>query len=377
LDRWLNESDDHQKIFEEVTNQTKLQNDIDFMEETDVQEKLDNIKQKLEFTAPEPVIDQPAIVRKLTWWAVAAVAILLIGISIYIVVFGNKDSKTGGPAIIAKGMQDVSPGSNKATLTLNNGDLINLEQAKDGDLTKQGNNIIQKQNGELRYSKTTDLQNGMLYNTITTSAWWQLYISIIRRLKIMVECRFVGSFLPVAFIGKERKVIISGEVYFEVAKNAAMPFRVAVKDNDMLVEVLGTHFNINAYTDEDSIAVTLLEGKVKVTTQETVKILSPGDQMLLKDSHAIKNSREVDTNAVTAWKNGKFDFKNADLKSILHEIERWYDVDMVYKCKLPGNKFRWSIPQARNSNLLAILKILEHSGLHFEIEGRKVIVNNK
>jgi ferric-dicitrate binding protein FerR (iron transport regulator) len=174
---------------------------------------------------------------------------------------------------------------------------------------------------------------------------------------------------PTAFNGEDRKVELTGEAYFEVAKNAAKPFKVSVKE--MEVEVLGTHFNIMAYDDERSINTTLLEGSVKVSKGSAGKILVPGQQSKVGSSGDIKVT-EADVEEAIAWKNGFFQFNSYDIETVMRQVARWYDVQVVYKDKIPGGNFSGIV--SRKNNISRVLEILQGGDVQFKIEGKKVIV---
>jgi ferric-dicitrate binding protein FerR (iron transport regulator) len=181
----------------------------------------------------------------------------------------------------------------------------------------------------------------------------------------------------VAFGATERQVEITGEAYFEVAKKA-QPFKVAVAGKGV-VEVLGTHFNINSYQDETYTKVTLLEGSVKVYLQPNgagAIAIQPGQQALyLSDQQkqtAIQVKNDIDLSAIVAWKNGYFNFDNSDLKSVLRQLSRWYNVDVVYQGNIPKRVFGGEMQ--RDLNLSEVLKILEKNNVHFKIETDKLIV---
>jgi len=191
---------------------------------------------------------------------------------------------------------------------------------------------------------------------------------------------------PVFFAGKERKVEISGEAYFEVLKDASKPFKVKI-NGSVEVEVLGTSFNINSYEDEPTIRTTLLEGSVSVreepivgvntNTNKLSVVLKPGQQaqMVVGDNsnNGVRVVGAVDVDAVVAWKNGLFRFKGAELGAVMRQIARWYDVDVEYQGKLPDYPLVGNIP--RNVPVSEILKLLELTGVvHFTIEGKKVTV---
>jgi ferric-dicitrate binding protein FerR (iron transport regulator) len=181
---------------------------------------------------------------------------------------------------------------------------------------------------------------------------------------------------PVAFTGKERKVEITGEAYFEVAKDKTKPFRV--KANSSEIEVLGTHFNVNAYDDEASIKTTLLEGKVKISVpvsgrKSSYKSLFPGEQAEISKDGKIKVKGHADTEEAVAWMNGHFQFKSADIKTVLRQIARWYDVEIEYR----GNiDLHFTGQLTRNENVSKVLNELMLTGeVHFKIDGRKIIVS--
>jgi ferric-dicitrate binding protein FerR (iron transport regulator) len=174
---------------------------------------------------------------------------------------------------------------------------------------------------------------------------------------------------PVAFVGNERKVTIKGEAYFEVAHDDSKPF--VVSKDDVSVTVLGTHFNVNAYDDEDALKVTLLEGSVRVASNGNLKVIKPGEQAIAA-SGKLQVASDVDLNEVMAWKNGIFKFKDATIESVMRQIARWYDVEVSYEGKVT-NHFIATIP--RNVSAANAFKILEQTGgVNFKIEGNKVMV---
>jgi ferric-dicitrate binding protein FerR (iron transport regulator) len=167
-------------------------------------------------------------------------------------------------------------------------------------------------------------------------------------------------------------VSITGEAYFEVAHNALMPFDVKV--GNIKVKVLGTHFNVNAYDDEDAIKTTLLQGSVKVSKGNEDILIVPGEQVRVnKASAKITVKKNIDLEEVVAWKNGLFQFDQAGIKTIMRQIARWYDIDVEFEDGLPDKKYDGKI--YRNVNASQVLKILEEGGIHFKIENKKVIVS--
>jgi ferric-dicitrate binding protein FerR (iron transport regulator) len=175
---------------------------------------------------------------------------------------------------------------------------------------------------------------------------------------------------PTAFTGNQREVTLTGEAYFEVAKNKEKPFRVEV--DGMSINVLGTHFNVNAYLDENNIRTSLLEGSVKIIKGNLSELLKPGYQAVLNKKQDKIRITDADMDGVMAWKNGLFQFDGADINTIMHEIGRWYNVEIVYSGKVPARTFEGKI--SRNAELSEVLRILELSKVKFSVVGRKIIV---
>ena len=265
---------------------------------------------------------------------------------------------------------DVAPGGNRAVLTLANGSQIILDSAANGNLAQQGNTkIVKLDSGQLAYNSLNERSDDVLYNTISTPRGGQYQIVLADGSKVWLNAASSLKF-PTAFTGKERKVELTGEGYFEVAKNARMPFRVAV--TGMTVEVLGTHFNINAYIDESTIKTTLLEGSVKVAKSDRQLVIKPGQQAELTPNAEFIIHNSIDVDEVMAWKNGLFNFNKADIKEIMRQAARWYDVDVVYEGNISGEKYIGKV--ARNTNLSEMMKILELNGVKYRIDGRKITV---
>jgi len=279
------------------------------------------------------------------------------------------------PGVIQQ--DDVAPGGNKATLTLANGSKIILDSTHNGALTEQGGINVVKLNGQLAYKPGGNKTVELLYNTVTTPKGGQYQLLLADGSRVWLNAASSLRF-PTAFIGNERKVELTGEGYFEVAKNASVPFKVNIAGK-CEVEVLGTHFNINAYADEATVNTTLLEGKVKVTavTQlqpatHKAQILSPGQQTLLYSSGMIKLNTNVNVEEVMAWRNGVFNFDGADIDVVLRQLARWYDVSIVFEGEVPRRNFAGEMQ--RDLNLSQVLRILEKNNVRFRIEGKKLIV---
>jgi transmembrane sensor len=304
------------------------------------------------------------------WYRIAAAASILLVLSAggYFLVH-----KTTPAQIAQNQIHDVKPGTNKATLTLSNGQKIVLTTTLSGKLAQQGNtNVIMTSGGEITYTQKEAAQTQIAevaYNTLTTKRKEQFPLVLADGTKVWLNSSSSITY-PVTFNGRERRVSITGEAYFEVVHNAAQPFRVAV--SGQTVEDIGTEFNINAYDDEPVIKTTLINGSVKVSKNGKTAILKPGQQSTI---HPINNSiivSDADVEEATAWKNGLTLFNDEDIQTIMRQVSRWYDVDVVYEGKIPNRHFEGGI--SRKSNLSSLLKILELNNIHFTVENHKIII---
>lgn len=265
---------------------------------------------------------------------------------------------------------DVAPGGDKAILTLANGSTVVLNDAQNGTLAQQGNTKVIKLNGKLGYNAASGSGTSeILYNTVSTPRGGQYQVELPDGSMVWLNAASSLRF-PTSFAGKERRVEITGEVYFEIAKNKAMPFIVSV--NGAEVHVTGTHFNVMAYNEEASLETTLLEGAVNFVKGGNNTILKPGQQSQLTKNGQLKTVNDVDVIKVMAWKNGYFNFGGSDFEMIARQLSRWYDVEVVYDRKI-DDLFYAEIP--RNTMLSDVLKALELTGkIHFKIEGRRIVV---
>lgn len=336
---------------------------------------------------------QPAVVPiyKRIWIKVAAAAIIFIALSVggYFI-FINPQPKQ----IVETEKQqlynhkdDIAPGGNKAVLTLANGTQIVLDSAAKGALTQEGNTkIIKLDNGQLAYDplnhsstslhSSPSLRTGeVLYNTISTPKGGQYQIVLADGSKVWLNAASSLRF-PASFSGKERKVELTGEGYFEVAHDADSPFKVSA--DGMTVQVLGTHFNINAYSDEGSVKTTLLEGSVKVKNEMPANLesssilLKPGEQADFTKDHNFKINSHPDLEEVMAWKDGNFEFNNTPVTDIMRQISRWYNVEIDYRGARPSRRLTGKI--SREVNLSKLIDMIQYTGVNMRIENKKVII---
>lgn len=293
--------------------------------------------------------------------AAAAIVLLLLG------VFLHKQASGPLPPAVA---HDVAPGGNKATLTLADGRVINLKDAKDGVIDKQDKaKVVKKGDGALAYQMDqNETGTGNTFNTLATPRAGQYSLTLSDGTKVWLNAASSLRYPP-AFHGRERVVELNGEAYFEVAPQNS-PFKVIVSRtaSPVEVDVLGTHFDIMAYADEPHIQTTLLEGSVRVKSGDRSVLLRPGRQALEAGF-----TQKVDTEEVVAWKNGLFKFNEATLPQVMRQVSRWYDVEVVYQ-HTPAQE-RFGGEMYRNVPVSKLLKVLQASGVHFTVEGKKIIVH--
>ncbi|UEG55182.1 DUF4974 domain-containing protein [Mucilaginibacter daejeonensis] len=312
-------------------------------------------------------------VRKMyTWLPYAAAAILVVALSVTLYLRYNVSNKQ---SIALRYKNDVSPGSNKATLTLADGKIIDLAGIKSGELNVQpGMHIFKTRNGQLIYkfdNKGNSVDDTVSFNTITTPKGGQYQINLPDGSQVWLNAASSLKF-PIRFGRRDRKVTLTGEGYFEVAHNAKKPFTVMTADQQVMV--LGTRFNINSYRDNAGILTTLLEGSVRVTEAGFGQMIKPGEQA--ESSATGINVSRVEAEDAIAWKNGLFVYNDQDLESIMKQVARWYNVQVVFE-DANVKKQLYSGSLSRFKDLSQLLEVLEATGsVHFKIEGRVVTAMN-
>lgn len=346
------------------------------LEEGELEQNLDDIWKNIDLNTIEQGKRRSGKRSVIKLWReiAAAIAIFMVGIAVYL--FATREHQNLRPQ--HQEVQNIISSGNRATLTLANGEVITLDSASNGKLAEQSGIVITKtKDGQLVYTiadqssgKNEDLK---VMNIISTPKGGQYQVNLPDGSKVWLNANSSLHY-PARFTGDERSVTLTGEAYFEVAKTkTGMPFKVVTHQET--VEVLGTHFNINAYADEPNIKTTLLEGAVKVSAinKEVVThevVLKPGQQSSLSGAHL--DVSFVNTEEVIAWKNGMFMFKDADLKTVMRAVARWYDVDVAYEGVLPKREFSGEI--YRNLNLNQVLDLLSFYKVHFRVEGKRIIV---
>jgi transmembrane sensor len=283
-------------------------------------------------------------------------------------------------AQVTKPRNDLPPGSNKARLLLGDGSVINLADAKNGTIRHEAGARIDKKDGQLIYdvSKGKEASKGAdgsredeasAMNTIQTPRGGQYEVILADGTKVWLNSASSLSY-PTTFTGKDRQVLLKGEAYFEVAEDENKPFNVSV--GDVQVDVLGTHFDIMAYEDENAINTTLLAGAVRVTKGSASRVLAAGQEASMDRYSGSLSVKEVDAEESVAWKDGFFEFEGASIETVMRQLARWYDVDVEYEGKT-DHHFRGMI--SRSSNVSEVFRKLELTGeVHFSMEGKKIIV---
>lgn len=359
---WIETDEANSALFQKIINEKELENLHAEFKAFDTEAALINVKSRL--NSAEVHLLKPN--RK--WLLAAAAAVILclaIGIPTYLH-YAPQQQVTS-----TKKNPDIVPGGNKAILTLANGKQVILNGAANGSIANQGNIAVKKlADGLVAYNSSSRTKTSTLvttYNTMTTPRGGQYHLILADGTNVWLNAASSIKF-PVLFSGEDRKVEITGEAYFEVAHDKTKPFRVV--SNGQTVEVLGTHFNINAYTDENQVKTTLLEGIVKIKVGNKSYLLKPGQQSQLKDG--LMNIADGDTEEAVDWKNGVFHFNDASIESVMRQLSRWYNVDVKYDGKIEDRKFSGEI--SMNVNASQLLDALSFKKIHYTIEGKTITV---
>ena len=312
-------------------------------------------------------------VKRISIWPRVAAASILIFLLLgtYFVLHRNSVRQMAQNKI-----EDIGPGSNKAILS-SNGKIYLLNNLKNGLLVKQGNvSVHKKEGGQLIYDadKSSDRKMTVVYDTLTIPRGGQFQLKLSDGSKVWLNAATQIRY-PEKFNVKDRTVeIVYGEAYFEVKHNVITPFKVVVKGQT--IQDIGTHFNINAYNDETVIKTTLIEGSISLTNSKQKTVLVPGDQAVINHNQQIEIVKDANIEKSIAWKNGFFNFDDADVGEVMRQISRWYDVDITYEGKIPNREFAGKI--YRSTNALKVLDMLSYTRIHFRVEnsksGKRIIV---
>lgn len=383
LKQWIDQSHNNRRIFEELSSPDYLVSKLQRLEEIQEGKRKRWLRVQEAINAGEqeakPVHKKVLWLRKWQTYVAAASVVIIAVVSVYIWQ-GKKQEGTTVPAPTVAKVNDATPGQFKAKLTLSDNRVIILDSTTDKVLLQEAGIRVVNKDGQLVYEQTGNSKE-VRYNMLTTSRGQTYQTVLSDGTKVWLNSQSSIRY-PMMFNGDVRTVETSGEVYFEVAPSIAMLANgqkgkrsFVVNAPGMDIEVLGTHFNINSYAEEPAMKTTLLEGKVRVRSVATKAqvILAPGEQAQLnKQTQAISKAKDVDVDEVVAWRFGMFQFNNADLKTVMRQLERWYDVEVQYSGEVPDREFIGTIP--RSLNLSKVLTLLEKQNVHFKIDGKKIIV---
>lgn len=301
---------------------------------------------------------------KRPWVRYAAAIIILFGIGTYL---WTSNKKQPQQQVVTT---DVAPGREGAVLTLADGTKVVLDSLGNGIVAEQQGTQVLLKDGSLTYSAGN--ASTVSYNTMATPKGRQFSIQLPDGSKAWLNAASSITY-PTAFIGEERPVAITGEVYFEVVKDAKRPFKVKANDNTV-IQVLGTSFNVKAYTDDATVNTTLLEGAVRLSAFQKTQTLVPGQQTQVTPNGDIELINKADIQKIMAWKNGLFNFQDESLEEVMKQLERWYDIQVKYIGAPPKKKFFGEL--GRDLTLAQVIETLQEIGIQFHIEGRTLIVRS-
>lgn len=305
-------------------------------------------------------------------WHWAAAAVLLLAAGIYYMQVGVLKPQLPAAQPVVE-LRDIEPPQlSQAMITLASGQKIALQNADEGTLAEQGNvQVVKLANGEIVYQPSPVSKAGSVaYNTLSNPRGSRVIrMTLSDGSGIWLNAGSSVTY-PVMFTGSERKVSVTGEVYFEVAHHGTMPF--IVNKGETNITVLGTRFNVNAYDDEKDIKVTLLEGSVKVDMPGAERLLKPGQQARI--NHNLQVIDNANLEEVMAWKNGLFIFDNADIHTIMRIVARWYDLEVIYEGKMSGDRFQGKI--SMDTRLSELLEVLELNKVEYSIENKTIKIKS-
>ncbi|MEL1241204.1 FecR family protein [Flavobacterium flavipallidum] len=350
--QWYHQSDDNKVYFEKVKNNYYANLNPD------------NIDLDTAWYAIKSNIKPQRRIKY--YYAVAASVVILFGLGYF---FSTNDSLNQN--VNQNTIVESTSKSNEVILTLADGSKVVLNNQNNGVVANQENVTITKdKDGQIIYNDSKQVHNGKpSFNTLNIPNGQTFQVTLPDGTNVWLNA---GSSLkyPTYFEGNNRTVVLTGEAYFEVAHNLKMPFKVF--SNGQEVEVLGTHFNIRAYANEPFLKTTLLEGRIKISEGNNKAIVKPGEQIVVSLGKHHMYSKQVNVESAIAWKNRLFYFENARYDEIMREIERWYDVEVIYKNKMSNERFEGAIQ--KDLPLNQVLKMLESEDVHFKIQGKEVIV---
>jgi len=366
LQQWMAQSDSNRQLIESLSDEHNLDKQV---------QEFFAFRRLAEGGRKEVnVVEAPA--GKKTWYRYAAAAAVLILLSVagYLVFKPTSQQVSKTENNQKPSISNIPPGRDGAILTLGDGKQILLDSAVNGQLAVQGQTTITRKDGQISYRASDQQQGKVEFNTTSTPRGRQYKLQLSDGTAIWLNAASSVTY-PTLFTGPKREVSITGEVYLEVAPNKSKPFVVHVANNNTNIEVLGTRFTVNAYNDEPYMKTTLLAGSIKLTAQvqgkNTNTILRPGQQTRVSHEN-LEVIKEANTEEAVAFINGFFYFNKADIKTVMRQLEKWYDIQVNFAQPVSNKTFDGEIQ--RSLALPVVLKMLERSGVQFSMEGNRVQV---
>lgn len=371
LDDWAEDTAANKALLQRVSDPEQLVQDLQLLKESN-----ENIFAKLQAAIPELTDEKiPAtpvhrvhFLRR-GFLKYAAAILLIVCVAVWFWISSNNKKSETGKSIVQQPVE-IPPGGNKAVLTLADGSSILLDSAGNGAIAQQGNTSIEKlSNGQIRYN-SSGTTGTVMNNTMRTPRGGQFQLTLPDGTRVWLNAASSITY-PVAFNTSERKVSVTGEVYFETTKDPSKPFLINI-DGRSTIKVLGTSFNVNAYHNETFITTTLLDGAVQVQSNSQSMVLKPGQQSMQSSGGVISLHPIADLERAIAWKNGRFDFNGLDLAAIMRQLERWYDIETEFNG--PASKEIFKGRLTRDLSLNQVLEILGNMEVKYKLNGRKLIL---
>jgi transmembrane sensor len=364
LDEWLSQDEAHLTLYKEMLADDRslfaTLHQLKADKQTDIaQELYQKIMAATGLDMPRPIY----IMRKWRWAAASIFLALVVGL-FYLVV--NKNTSLPDDAVATA--TEITSGRDGAILTLADGSQVILDSLKNGVVASQNGSSLILKDGQLTYDPSGKTASTVAYNIMSTPKGRKFRLTLPDRTQVWLNAASSIRY-PTIFTGKERRVEINGEAYLEVAQNKNMPFHV-IANNKTAIEVLGTHFNVNAYDNEKVSRTTLLEGRIKVNNT----VIMPGQQaeVDMNTGTGIGVIGHADIEKVMAWKNDLFNFEGVSLGDAMRQLERWYDIEVTYEKNIPEKKLMGKM--TKDISLPDLLIILRELGVHSKLEGRRLIV---
>jgi transmembrane sensor len=362
LEKWLSEDAANLPFLKSLENKTQLDKELKFFSSVKVYTDLEKVKQRIATSEAKPERNYSSYIK----YAAILLITLSVGLGFYL---RNRSVETQQAELAASGSQtkinDILPGKDNAKLELADGSVVILPISRKGSSGKIKGTSIDIKNGVIVYNSKSIVSTTTAYNKVSTPKGGKYRVVLADGTTVWLNSESSLRF-PTTFNAKQRLVELTGEAYFDVAKNKKKPFRVKVAD--VTVEALGTHFNIMGYTNEGAIKTTLVEGSIKVSKGTVSKMVVPGQQIEIKNKMTLID--EVNVYEAIAWKDDLFEFSDTDLSSITRQMERWYDVKIECSPELGQRHLTGTI--SRNTNISQVLEMLKQTGINYKLEERRI-----